>query len=109
MKKTEDRKQNSENRIQNPTSSLSAGQAGFKYQKSRIQHQVSSIQNQELVSVQLIVYDVLGREVATLVNEEQNPGSYSVIFDAPNLASGIYYYQIQAGSFVDTKKMLVLK
>jgi uncharacterized delta-60 repeat protein len=57
----------------------------------------------------LIVYDVLGNEVATLVNEYKNAGSYEVNFDASKLSSGIYFYHLQAGSFIETKKMLLLK
>ena len=52
---------------------------------------------------------MLGSEVAALVNEEKERGVYSVSFDASQLASGIYLYRIQAGSFVETKKMIVLK
>jgi hypothetical protein len=57
----------------------------------------------------LKVYDVLGNEAATLVNEEKPAGSYSVQFNATNLAGGVYFYQLKAGSFVETKKMLMLK
>jgi len=57
----------------------------------------------------LKVYDVLGNEVATLVNEEKPAGSYEVDFDASQLSSGIYFYKLQAGSFFETKKMLLLK
>ncbi|HSW55541.1 MAG TPA: SBBP repeat-containing protein [Ignavibacteriaceae bacterium] len=60
-------------------------------------------------SVTLKVYDVLGNEIATLVNEEKDRGVYSVIFDASQLASGIYLYRIQAGSYVETKKMILLR
>ena len=60
-------------------------------------------------NVSLKIYDILGREVKSLLNEEKQPGTYSVIFDARNLASGIYLYRIQAGSFVDTKKLILLK
>jgi len=59
--------------------------------------------------VSLKIYDILGSEVKSLVNEEKQPGTYSVIFNAHNLASGVYYYRIQAGSFVDTKKLILLK
>jgi len=59
--------------------------------------------------VRLTVYDVLGREVATLVNEAKKPGMYQVQFDASRLASGIYLYRIQADSFVKTHKMMLLK
>ena len=59
--------------------------------------------------VTLRIYDVLGRKVATLVNEEKPSGIYEVEFDAGNLASGVYYYQLKAGSFIETKKMMVIK
>ncbi len=57
----------------------------------------------------LKVYDVLGREVATLVNEYRNAGSYEVEFDASQLASGVYYYQLRTENYSETKKMLVVK
>jgi len=59
--------------------------------------------------VTLKIYDVLGKEVATLVNEEKPSGHYEINFNASNLASGIYYYQLRAGEFVETKKMTLLK
>ncbi|PIQ08924.1 MAG: hypothetical protein COW71_09155 [Ignavibacteriales bacterium CG18_big_fil_WC_8_21_14_2_50_31_20] len=55
------------------------------------------------------VYDILGREVATLVNKQQKSGSYEVIFDASNLTTGIYFYKLQSGNFVETKKMIFIK
>ncbi len=60
-------------------------------------------------NVTLIVYDVLGRSVATLVNERQTAGSHSVKFDAVGLPSGVYFYRLQAGSFARTKKMILLQ
>jgi hypothetical protein len=60
-------------------------------------------------NVNLKVYDILGNEVATLVNEEKQPGVYEVEFDASSLASGMYLYKLQAGTFVQTKKMILLK
>jgi hypothetical protein len=59
--------------------------------------------------VSLIVYDVLGREVGTLVDEVQPIGSHAVAFDGSGLASGVYLYRFQAGDFVATKKMVLLK
>lgn len=59
--------------------------------------------------VTLKVYDELGREVKTLVNQYQNKGRYDINFNASNLASGIYFYRLQSGSFISTKKMLLLK
>ena len=55
------------------------------------------------------VYDVLGREVATLVNEQKLAGSYQVTFDAHLLTSGVYFYSLQAGSFAETKKLILIK
>ena len=58
----------------------------------------------------LKIYDILGREIQTLINKHQEPGRYTVEFDAKDLASGIYFYKLQAGSkFLDTKKMLLLQ
>ena len=59
--------------------------------------------------VTLKVYDVLGREVATIVNEEKISGSYEIKFDGSDLSSGVYFYKLQAGSFVQTRKMIYLK
>jgi len=59
--------------------------------------------------VTIKVYDVLGREVTTLVNEEKSPGNYSVNFNASNLPSGVYLYRIQAGFYSVVKKMELLK
>ena len=59
--------------------------------------------------VTLNVFDVLGREVAVLVNEPMAPGKYKVLFDGSRLASGVYYYRLDAGTFVQTKKMLLLR
>jgi hypothetical protein len=59
--------------------------------------------------VKIVVYDLLGREVAALVNELRNPGFYEVPFDAVNYASGVYFYRMEAGDFVDVKKMLLIK
>jgi hypothetical protein len=66
-------------------------------------------QAQSDVFVTLKVYDVLGNEIATLVNEEKQIGSYEVEFDASGLSSGIYFYILQAGNFIGTKKMILLK
>jgi ligand-binding sensor domain-containing protein len=59
--------------------------------------------------VVLKIYDVLGKVVATLVNEEKNPGIYKINFNAAGLSSGVYFYKLQAGSFVQTKKMILMK
>ena len=57
----------------------------------------------------LKVYDVLGNEVTTLVNDYKPAGSYEVEFDGSGLPSGIYFYQIKAGAFIETKKMILIK
>lgn len=57
----------------------------------------------------LKIFDITGREVATLVNEKQNPGSYSVQFDGSNFSSGVYFYRIESNDFVQTKRMVLIK
>ena len=77
-----------------------------------IKYTLSSKQN-----VQLLVYNVLGKEIATLVNEEKPAGNYEVNFDASKLSSGVYFYQLQASDletisgqgFVETKKMILIR
>ena len=59
--------------------------------------------------VSLKVYDVLGNEVATLVNEEKSAGEYHVVFDGSKLASGIYFYKLQTSDFSAIKKMILLR
>jgi len=59
--------------------------------------------------VNLKVYDILGNEVATLVNEEKSTGSYEVNFNSKGLSSGIYFYTISAGNFIETKKMVLMR
>lgn len=60
-------------------------------------------------NVTLKIYDVLGKEIAVLVNEEKDRGVYNVSFDASHLSSGVYFYRLQAGSFGSTKKMILLR
>lgn len=59
--------------------------------------------------VTLTIFDLLGREVTKLVNGEQQEGRYTIGFDAANISSGLYFYRLQSGSFIDVKKMMVLK
>ena len=59
--------------------------------------------------ISLIVYDILGREIQTLVNEEKLPGNYSVQFDGTYLSSGVYFYTLTVGNFVESKKMTLMK
>jgi para-nitrobenzyl esterase len=65
------------------------------------------IPRESIVTIKL--YDLLGREIKTLVNEEKTAGSYSYIFDGSSLSSGIYFYRITAGKFAQTKKMILMK
>jgi hypothetical protein len=60
-------------------------------------------------NVSLKVFDMLGKEVATLVNARQEAGAYTVNFNANNLSSGVYFYRLQAGNFVQTRKMMLVK
>ena len=66
-----------------------------------------SIVNRQLTIVK--VFDVLGREAATLVNDVKEPGTYTVQFDGADLASGVYFYRLQAGDFTQTKRLVLLK
>lgn len=59
--------------------------------------------------VVLTIYDAIGKEVATIVNEYEQAGNYSIEFNGSTMPSGMYFYRLQAGSFVETKKMLLLK
>jgi hypothetical protein len=59
--------------------------------------------------VTIVIYDLLGREVATLVNARRAPGIYHDTFDATGLASGVYIYRLTAGSFVQSRTMMLLK
>jgi hypothetical protein len=76
--------------------------------KIRFDIQKSVVGSQYSV-VTLKVFDIPGKEITTLVNETLQPGSYEVTFDGSNLPSGIYFYQLKAGEFVDTKKLILLK
>ncbi|MCY7363220.1 MAG: T9SS type A sorting domain-containing protein, partial [Ignavibacteria bacterium] len=69
----------------------------------------ASRQGGELGFVSLKVYDILGNVVADLVNGKKNPGSYEVEFDGSNLSSGIYFYKLETASFIETKRMVLLK
>ena len=60
-------------------------------------------------NVSLKIYDITGKEIITLINQHQTAGYHSVVFDASGLASGIYFYQLKAGSFIQQKKLLLLR
>ncbi len=81
----------------NPTTTIGYAVGGFRNQESGFRE------------VRLAVYDILGREVAVLVNEKKAPGRYEVEFDASGLSSGTYFYRLEAGSFVETKKLVVVR
>ena len=66
-----------------------------------------SVANKQIVKLK--IYDLLGKEVATLVNEEKTAGNYSINFNGGGLASGIYFYRLQAADYIETKKMILLK
>ena len=72
-----------------------------------IEYSVPVSSNNSLV--QLKVYDILGNEITTLVNESQKPGNYKAVFNAANLASGIYFYKLSCGNFTEIKKAVLLK
>lgn len=74
---------------------------------TKIVYQIPETENHSHVSLK--VFDVLGREVAVLVNEQKSAGNYSISFDGSNLSSGIYFYKLQVGSFSQTRKMLLIK
>ena len=68
-----------------------------------------SIPGNGAVPVNLKVYDILGREVKTLVNSEQKAGNYEIKFGGESIASGVYFYRLSAGRFVSIKKMILLR
>ncbi|MBX2991657.1 MAG: alkaline phosphatase D family protein [Bacteroidetes bacterium] len=72
-----------------------------------IRFNIPHVQTRSLVTLK--VYDVLGRDIATLVNEVKEPGTHTAFLDATNLASGVYYYRLKAGENVLTKKMVLLR
>ena len=74
-----------------------------------IKYSIPKIINNQSSIINLKVYDILGSEVATLVNEQKKPGFYSVEWNASNIASGIYFYRIQAGDFIQTKRLILLR
>ncbi len=95
----------------NPTTEIRFQIAEVRSQTSEVGGQSEGLltEKSEAGRVTLKVFDVLGREVATLVNENLSAGSYEATFDANGLASGIYYYRLQANGFAETKKMILLR
>ena len=79
---------------------------------TKIKYQIPGVETRHASSLQMVtlkLYDLLGREIATLVNEEKPSGEYEVLFNGSNLPSGVYFYQLKAGSFIGTKKMIFVK
>ena len=74
-----------------------------------ISYSIATNVKRETQKVKLTLYDVLGKDITTLVNEVQSPGNYRVEFDGSRLSSGIYYYQLNSDKFIETKKMIILK
>ncbi|MBI5472165.1 MAG: Ig-like domain-containing protein [Ignavibacteriae bacterium] len=89
----------------NPTTTINFQIPNHKLQSAS----EMEIGNWNLGFVTLRVYDVLGREVATLVNEVKTPGTYNVTFDASNLASGVYVYRMMVGKFTATRTMVLMR
>lgn len=83
--------------------------------KTKIKFSIPAVRDAYIHPVQLIVYDILGREIATLVNEQLMPGTYEIEWDASNYASGIYFYQLSTFNknlsieYIDTKRMVLIK
>ena len=75
---------------------------------TKIRYSIANV-GSGLALTELKVFDILGNEIATLVNEQKEPGYYEDDFNASNIASGVYIYRLQSGSFVSTKKMMVIK
>jgi len=76
---------------------------------TKIKYSIPSNMKRERLIVILKVYDILGDEVAALVNEEKQAGEYEVTLDASSLTSGVYFYRLQAGDLIESKKMILLK
>ncbi|MEN8191929.1 MAG: T9SS type A sorting domain-containing protein, partial [Bacteroidota bacterium] len=74
-----------------------------------IKYSIPANNTNAVQTTKIVVYDILGKEVQTIVNEKQSAGHYEVSFDAGNLSSGVYFYRIQHGEFVSSKKMMLLK
>jgi Secretion system C-terminal sorting domain/Bacterial Ig-like domain len=74
-----------------------------------INYSIPSVESGHISTVKLIIYDVLGNEITTLVNKDQAAGNYKTSFDASSYPSGTYFYQIKTDNYTNTKKMLLLK
>ncbi len=77
--------------------------------QTKIKFDIPPVGQRHAFDVRLVVYDALGREIATLVNEELKPGTYEVSWEGSNYPSGVYFYKLSAGDYIKTKKMILLK
>ncbi len=77
--------------------------------QTKIKFEVPSNVKRETSNVKLVIYDLLGREVTTLVNEELKPGTYEADWNGSNFSSGVYFYKIISGEFSETRKMVLMK
>ena len=76
---------------------------------TRIKFDIPPLKGVRGMMVRLIIYDLLGREVTTLVNEPMKPGTYEVDWDGSMYASGVYFYKLITDEYVETRKMVLLK
>jgi photosystem II stability/assembly factor-like uncharacterized protein len=77
--------------------------------EAKIKFDIPDVRQRHAFDVRLNIFDISGREIQTLLNESLQPGSYEATFNGSNLSSGIYFYKLQSGDFIDTKKMLLIK
>ena len=76
---------------------------------TKIKFELPSDVKRQKSKVKLVIYNVLGKEIQTLVNEQLQPGTYEVTFDGSNIHSGVYFYQLRAGEYSETRKFVLLK
>ncbi|MBN1637411.1 MAG: T9SS type A sorting domain-containing protein [Ignavibacteriales bacterium] len=76
---------------------------------TKVKYTIPKSETGEVNKVTLIVYDIMGREIETLVNENKSSGTYEIEFNASNLVSGIYFYRLKIANFISIKKMIYLK
>lgn len=76
---------------------------------TKIKFDIPSVGQRHAFDTKIIIYDFLGREITTLVNEQLSPGSYSVDWDASAYASGVYFYSLITEGFTETKRMVLIK
>lgn len=76
---------------------------------TKIKYKIPRSTNYQFVRVELIVYDILGRKVKTVINQRRKPGTYEVTFNAGNMSGGVYFYRLTAGKYTATRKMILAK